>query len=158
MEGTVKITNRNLLLFAGTSIFFFLSIQMISEFTSRLLRDILLNFLLEYYIIFVIESLLHLSLIILGILWLKNLLLRSDQKYSKFFKYSIFSFIFSQSLYIFNPFLYHLFDIQKMNNLWTSYALFPANSYLLSGFKFLIPFFSYIFLAFVFYKNRNEVK
>lgn len=156
MEKTTETSNQNLLLFAASSIFFFLSIQMISEFTSRLIRDIMLNFLVEFYIIFIIELLIHLILIIIGVLWLKNLLLRSYKNYKNIFKYSILVFIFCELLYILNPFLYHLFDMQQMNTLWTNYAMFPSNSYLLTGFKFFIPFYSYIFLAFIFYKNKNQ--
>jgi hypothetical protein len=156
MEITTKTKQENLLLLAASSIFFFLSIEMISEFTSRLVRDILLNFVFEFYIIFVFEILIHLGLLILGILWLKNVLLRRNINNLKVFKYSIFALVFGEFLYIINPFLYHLFDMNEMNKLWDKYALIQSGSILLFSFKFFIEIFQYVFLGFIFYKNRNE--
>ena len=90
MENTAQPLNKNMLLVSASAIFFFLSVTMISEFTSRLVRDLLLHFNVDFWLIFVISTIINFALIIFGIVSLKNLLLNSKILDKNLFKFSIF--------------------------------------------------------------------
>lgn len=157
MENTTQSVNKNLLVLSASAIFFFLSVTMISEFTSRLVRDLLLHFNVDFWLIFVISTIINFALIIFGILSLKNLLLNSNILDKNLFKFSIFVLIFGQLLYVANPFLYHLLDIEHMNTQWVRYSKFTSEHLILSMLNFSVTIFSYIFLGFIFFKNRNNL-
>ncbi len=156
MENTAQPLNKNLLLLSASAIFFFLSVTMISEFTSRLIRDLLLNFNVDFWIIFVISTIINFALIIFGILSLKNLLLSSKISSKNLFKFSLFAVILCQLLYVANPFFYRLLDIEHMNTQWVNYAKFTSEYFILSLLNFSATIFSYIFLGFIFYKNISN--
>lgn len=157
MENITQSVNKNLLLLSASAIFFFLSVTIISEFTSRFVRDLLLHFNVDFWLIFVISTIINFALIIFGILSLKNVLLNSKILDKNLFKFSIFILIFCQLLYVANPFLYHLLDIEHMNTQWVRYAKFTSDHLILSILNFSVTIFSYLFLGFIFLNNRNSL-
>lgn len=156
MENTTQPLNKNLLLLSASAIFLFLSVTMFSEFMSRLVLDLLLNFNVGFWLIFIISTFINFALIIFGILSLKKLLLNSKISSKNLFKISLVVVIFCQLLYVSNPFLYQLLDMEHMNTQWVNYAKFTSEYFILSLLNFSATIFSYIFLGFIFYKNRNN--
>lgn len=154
MENSKLKPNKNLLVICASAIFFFLSVTMLSEFVSRFVRDILLNWNVEFWIIFLVSIFLHFLIIIFGILFLKDLLLNDKFSSGKLFKFSLFAVVFCQLLYVANPFLYHLLDIEHMNIQWINYSKFTSQYMILSILNFSTTIFSYIFLGFVFYRGK----
>ena len=154
MENIKSKPHKNLLLLCASSVFFFLSVTMLSEFISRFFRDILLNLNVEFWIIFSVGTSLHFLIIIFGVLFLKDLLLNGKFSSAKLFKFSLFAVVFCQLLYVGNPFLYHFLDTEHMNIQWNNYSKFTSTYIILSIFNFSTTIFPYIFLGFVFYRGK----
>ena len=151
--------SKNLLLVSVGSIFFWLSISIISNFLERLVRDILLLINVDSLIVFLISKIIFILFTVFSINYLMKLILNENLSEIFFFKVSVYTLIFGQLNSIFNPFLYKLYpiNINEMNVLWEAQTAYLSNSFFITFINFATEIFVHIYFAIVFYKNNFKL-
>ncbi len=153
MEKTTS--EKNLFLISASSIFFWLGLRMIQGVSVRLVRDIMVYSNSNNILTYIIGTIIEVTFMIYGILYLFKKLKTETLSEGKFFKISAIIMVIGYILNFINPFLYNFIDMDIYNSNITKYLEFYSSNYVLI-IQFILEIFPIIFIAYLVLKSKQN--